>query len=404
MYEEINVKYHVATGRYIPIDNRSALPSEKDIELRRLRSLNAELRKHNAILRERVVSLEKKVDKLAKQKEAFKEEASRYQSALGDATSHIFKEDDPNNPIFLKRHIHALEKKLDNIARTKGAMITINASEATKLVNRYLHPYKIRRADVDRVLIKAAFKRVITEKILKKTAVAHKNAMLPTSNKETSALEFDIAQTTEALCAMITQFIYDNQINDNIADLIPDKIRQQTYSLLGTHAFTNMNQPFIQETSAEVLNVLAKYRTNKKDTQERLFLQTMDTIRTLIRVLYFRPKVFGNSRVEFVESGIEFDDALMRGAQLYEDDTEESVLVALCSLPMVYKEQKKDDDIIYVKAKVSLREKNDERFELKTGDEVEEVDSDEEEIVVVLMNGSDNDDKRERRLKVRIRG
>ncbi|CAG8488147.1 7111_t:CDS:2 [Paraglomus occultum] len=345
--------------------------ASKEVNINKLMSLNTELEKYNASLRKRVDSLEKhadtlekQVETLAKQKEQFKEEASRYQSALGDATSHVFKEDDPNNPIFLKRHIQALEKKLDNIARTKGATITIEPSkESTKLVNRYLHPYKIQEGDVDKVLLKAALQRMIIEEILKKTAVAQK--------KETSTLEFGIAQTTETLCSMIAQFISDNKISDNIADLVPDKIRQQTYSLLGTHAFTDANHPFIKKNSEEMLRVLDRYRTNKKDEQEKLS-QTNEMIRTLIRVLYFRPKVFANAKIEFAESGVEFDDALMRGAQLDEDDAEESALVALCSLPMVYKEQKKEGNIIYGKAKVSLRKENDERFELKADDEVEE--------------------------------
>ncbi|CAG8605645.1 11404_t:CDS:1 [Paraglomus brasilianum] len=377
------------------MQNNSSLLSEKDIGLHKLMALNTELEKYNTSLRERVESLEKQVDTLAKQKEEFKEEASRYQSALGDATSLTFKEDDPNNPIFLKRYIQVLEKKLDNLARTKGAMITVNSSESTKLVNRYLHPYKMQE-DADKVLIKAALQRMVTEKTLKKTAVAHKKAILPkgsTPNKETSTLEFGIAQATETLCTMIAQFISDNKISDNIADLVPAKIRQQIYSLLGTHAFTDANHPFIQELSVEVLNILDKYRTNEKDTREKQLSQINDTIRALIRVLYFRPKVFGNAKIEFVQSGIEFDDALMRGAQLDEDDSEESVLVALCALPMVYKEQNKEGNIIYGRAKVSLRKKNDERFEMKAGDEVEEVDSDdnkEEEV-----SGSDGDSRHE---------
>src|SRR4051794_6381991 len=119
---------------------------------------------------EEQINLNKKKDneiqELERKNDELRDEASKYQSALGTATDLQLSDSDTNNPVALKKDILKLQDFLDDYITTCKGNVEININEIQKLLKRYKSNSVIIKDQKDqKSLIKAVLKRHVIEQI-----------------------------------------------------------------------------------------------------------------------------------------------------------------------------------------------------------------------------------------------
>src|SRR3954454_19499190 len=103
------------------------------------------------------------IQDLERKNAELKDEASKYQSALGTATSLRLSDNDENNPVKLKKDILNLQDSLEDYITTCKGDVEINLDEIQKLLKRYGSQTVITKDQ--KPLIKAVLQRHVIEQI-----------------------------------------------------------------------------------------------------------------------------------------------------------------------------------------------------------------------------------------------
>ncbi|GBB88695.1 hypothetical protein RclHR1_15260005 [Rhizophagus clarus] len=276
-----------------------------------------------------------------------RDEASRYQSALGDVMNVRFDNNDQNNPVHLKQDILNLQRTLENYVTNLKVNIDINVKEVNVLIRQYGCQREMNPENLDKPFIKAVLQRKVLQQIFDflKNYKKYK-----TGNY---SLESEIDLKTTELSNMIKKFSETRVGNDEVSKVTAIKIRQQVYQLLGNRGFSDIISSqgthihnFIYHSSKNLNEIMSQYRqindVGRKNEVEKL-AQTL--IRDVLRIFWFRLMVQEPiPEIKWFESNDKINPDLMTGR--WEDDGFDEICVDICYFPLVGRDLDSDYKVI----------------------------------------------------------
>ncbi|CAG8480464.1 3808_t:CDS:2 [Acaulospora colombiana] len=269
---------------------------------------------------------EVEIRSLKKQNIKLKEEASHYQSALGEATSFQMGDDDQNNTVQLKNDIEKLQDMIEDYVTNLKVGVNVDLERVKQLLQD--HNCRVDSHRPDRLLLKALLQRHATE-----------------------------------LTNLLENFSVKRLGNDQVTGASSIKIRQLVFAILGNRGFSKMeNQEsefveheFIVSTSNELNRSMNQYRmfkdAEKKKNAEEL---SRELVRDLVRLFYFRFEV-QEPRTQFswFSQNSNIVKRYMKGQW---DDDVRNLVVEICHFPLIGKDFDSGNPKIYTLAKVYPRE------------------------------------------------
>ncbi|CAG8602684.1 16305_t:CDS:1 [Funneliformis mosseae] len=285
-------------------------------------------------LNEQLNNKRKEYNKLSQTNDALREEASQYQSALGDAKNYRLGDNDANNPTQLTKDIEIIQDSISIFCKLKGG-VDINEQQLTVLLEKYKCNIE---EPGDKVLLKAALQRYIIETIIKKTEEYLKKELTP--DEKNKHIELEVINSTFNYLTTIKQLIYTRKGTDEVSTAAPTKIRQLVTAVLGDRGFCLDNDgkehEFVQELKIEIIEIMNGLRTIKKDDKRKENEElAAEIIRNVIKMFIFRIKVLEPpGEIEWIDNGAKIDPTTMEIGNL-EDDDHEDYTVNLCSFPLI---------------------------------------------------------------------
>ncbi|CAI2175778.1 15442_t:CDS:1 [Funneliformis geosporum] len=311
------------------------------------------------------------VNELKQANAELKEQASKYQSALGIAKTFRLGDEDKNNSVQLRDDILSLQNALEIYVTHLRPKIHIDTKMVNKLFTNYQSKIKVKTTDIDFPSIKAVLQRYVLETIFGyiKTYLDRSSSVLEIFNRnDYNNLEAQFVNKAKELDKLAIEFTNTRVGTDNVTSAVPIKIRQQIYAALGTRGFSNILN-FENKANEHNFIKLHKDKLNKEMDSYRKFLdpakekeikkKTADIIREVIRIFFFRLKTQEPiAEYEWIGHNEEFDPNRMTGS-LDEDDIE-NAYVDLCIFPLIYKKSNSSSSNlqVYTPAKVLIQHKN----------------------------------------------
>ncbi|CAG8644828.1 17220_t:CDS:2 [Gigaspora rosea] len=227
----------------------------------------------------------KLIDDLTKTNNNLKKEATKYQSALGNATSFHLGYQDSDSAGQLSKDILVLHKNLDKFCGLK----------------------KLQEYDKD-------------------------------IEQGDPNLEIKLINTAEQLLRFIKSISEYRSGTDTVSKAITTKLRQQIYGVLGNRGFSNIGDkehPLIVKLSSEITDLMNSYRTI---TNKEKLLENNDMINIIIRqvinIFLFRLKVQEPiADWKFFESKTNINTIMMEAS--WDCDSLEEMCVGVCAFPVI---------------------------------------------------------------------
>ncbi|CAG8805738.1 12799_t:CDS:2 [Gigaspora margarita] len=250
-----------------------------------------------------------------------KDEASRYQSALGEATNVRFGDDDSNNQVQLSKAIIEMQNLLMDFTTVKGKDITIDEKAVSELLTLYK--------------CKTRGKPVISAALQRKS---------------------EITIHMISLCNLINRLGETRNGTDEITRVTPVKVRQQVYAVLGSRGFCKDNHPIIEKLASYILENIGKYRKISDEKQLEFQYKAIEVVKKFAH-LYFRLNAQEPipSYSRYFDAGNPLQNNVMDGS--WDDDNMDNLEVEICSFPLIYIQGKNNSKKILSKAIVLPREK-----------------------------------------------
>ncbi|CAG8502011.1 5998_t:CDS:1 [Scutellospora calospora] len=331
------------------------LQKSKEALEKQLRDLNKNLndyKKHTNNLEQSITQLKEERDNyLAKltnlsnmygQKERqikeLKDEASKYQLALGNATTFRLNDDDKNNTVQLNVDIESLQDKIsDYVTHLKGS-INLDYGAINRLLERYGSKTQINHQTPNKPLIKAVLQRHVLEKILNFANEYFNKNEIDTS---TYCLESEIVYKTKDLIESVNRLSYERFGSDHVTQAAPIKLRQQIYAVLGHRGFSDTHEnglhPFLKQCQNALNHSINRYRSFKDpDKTTSIEEKAVELVSDVIRLFYFRFKVQEPIIHYYWFKYGEKVHKIYMNAQCEEDV--DDVLVDICSFPLIGKD------------------------------------------------------------------
>ncbi|CAG8714980.1 13932_t:CDS:1 [Dentiscutata erythropus] len=272
---------------------------------------------------------EKRINFLEKENIKLKDEASKYQLALGNATNFRFSDDDQNNPMHLKSDIENLQNMIEEYVTNLKNGIEINFENVNKLLLEYGSRTKIITHTPNRQLIKAILQQHVLKEILSYVDTSHEG------------LELDIIQKADDLIELIKRFSYERVGADDITRVAPIKLRQQIYAILGYRGYANVDEnkfentqhPFLFIYQRKLNDTMNNYRVLNDSKKRNMVEEKAEKlIQEAIRIFKFRFKV-QEPIIEF--AWMNCGTKIMKECveTRYEDFT--NGIVDICSFPLI---------------------------------------------------------------------
>ncbi|GBB86773.1 hypothetical protein RclHR1_01320008 [Rhizophagus clarus] len=313
--------------------------SKLNSDISKLKQINNAWSESCAQLDEQLKNKKKELSDLYKKNEELKNEASQYQSALGDARNYRLGDNDANNPTQLTREIGIIQDKINEFCKLKGG-VEINEQNLARLLSER---FNCKYETGDKVLPKAALQRVIIEKIIARTIeYMSKGSQLEMNDNKivNKYLELDFLNSTNNYLSKINTLIKLRTGTDEVSFAAPKKIHQLVYAVLGDRGFGLSNDrgehEFVQELKDEIIDFMSQFRKIKKaDKKKENEDMLADIIRNVIKMFIFRIKVLEPpAELIWIEKDAKVDATLMEVGSL-EDDNYDDWVVNLCSFPLI---------------------------------------------------------------------
>ncbi|CAB5380742.1 unnamed protein product [Rhizophagus irregularis] len=170
------------------------------------------------------------INELKKNNVALREEASKYQSALGVAANFRIS-DDKNHSVQLKNDILSLQDAIEDYVTNLKGNVEVNIENVEKLAQKYgcltnIITEKTKRQN--KSFIKAVLQRYVLEVI-----ITNANDYFDyLENTDTLHLESEILMKTNDLCLKLDKFSETRTGTDKITSTSSIKIRQEAYAAL----------------------------------------------------------------------------------------------------------------------------------------------------------------------------
>jgi hypothetical protein len=296
---------------------------------------------------------------LEKENAKLKEEASRYQSALGVATNVRLSDDDQNNSVKLKNDILKLQNALENYVTHLKPNMDLDIQEIQLLAQKYRCSNKITVENPNKPFIKTLLQRRVLDLLFENSHILSKY------RGQNVALELDIESKTKELLKLIEEFSKTRVGTDEVINAAAIKIRQQVYGILGNRGFNDMigldgniyAHNLISYASKNLNRMMNRYRNIKDvDRKEQVEAIAPKLIQDYYKLFWFRVNVqepitetllFGNDKI---------DPEMMKG--LWDEKEIDQLYVDICYFPLVGRNLNSSNKKIYTPAKVFPRDIN----------------------------------------------
>ncbi|EXX70480.1 uncharacterized protein OCT59_009848 [Rhizophagus irregularis] len=274
-----------------------------------------------------------------------KDEASKYQSALGESMNVHLSNDDQNHSVQLKKDILELQRNLETYVTSLKPKIDINLKEVGILIKQYSCEKEIIPENLDRPFIKGVLQRKVLHQIFEFLGNYKKY------REEEFSLESDIDSKARELLSLIKKFSETRVGTDEVSKVAAIKIRQQIYEILGNRGFSDIISSqgthihnFIYYSSQTLNEIMNQYRrindVERKNEVEQL---APTLIRDVLKIFWFRLMVQEPvPDIKFFENNIKINPNLMTGR--WEDDDLDEICVNLCYFPLIGRDLDSDSD------------------------------------------------------------
>ncbi|CAG8565179.1 9925_t:CDS:2 [Ambispora gerdemannii] len=231
---------------------------------------------------------------------SLKDEAAKYQFALGEAKNFRFG-DHVGQPV---NDINGLKQNLESFCSLRRT--DVNEDETKKLLNKE----ELNKPLIEGVLQQHIIKTVIQEaneqlktegnqeanEQLKPEENQRVNEQLKTEGKDMQYLEANLVSTINKLLEYMDDFSKYRVGTDEIIDATPTKLRQLVYAILGNRGFAIPDKegehPFIAQLRKKIVEEVNRYRTVKKpERKNQIESMAIGIIRQIISIFCFRLKV-----------------------------------------------------------------------------------------------------------------
>jgi hypothetical protein len=288
-----------------------------------------------------------------------REEASKYQSALGVATNIRLGDGDQNHSVKLKQDILKLQVTLENYVTHLKPNMNINIRKVQELARKYGCLNKITAKNPNKLFIKAVLQRKVLDLV-----VYEFFCEISKFQDQSSKLESDIDLKANELLNLIRLFSTTRVGTDEVIDASIVKIRQQVYGILGNRGFNNIidndgnirMHDFIAYTSKKLNKIMSQYREIKDiNRKEQVDAMAPKLIQDIYKIFWFRanvqePKII----MKYFLSNRKIDPNMMQGT--WNDDEINKLRVDICYFPLVGRNFNSSDVRIYTPAKVFPRD------------------------------------------------
>ncbi|PKY39924.1 hypothetical protein RhiirA4_440356 [Rhizophagus irregularis] len=278
-----------------------------------------------------------------------KDEASKYQSALGEAMNVHLNNDDQNHSVQLKKDILELQRALENYVTSlkPNIDININIKEVNILIKQYGCKKEIVPENLDRPFIKGVLQRKVLHQIFEFLGNYRKY------KEEEFSLESDIDSKARELLNLIKRFSETRVGTDEVSKVAEIKIRQQIYEILGNRGFSDIISSqdthihnFIYHSGQALNEIMNQYRrindVERKNEVEQL---APILIRDVLRIFWFRLIVQEPvPEIKFFDINTKINPDLMTGR--WEDDDLDEICVDLCYFPLIGRDLDSDYKVI----------------------------------------------------------
>ncbi|CAB4375347.1 unnamed protein product [Rhizophagus irregularis] len=277
---------------------------------------------------------DRKIEDLEQYNIKIRDEAAKYQYALGAALS----DNDEINSVALKDDIIRLQYSLEEyITKCKGSVITeIDLPGVQDLLKKYGSQTII---TIDqKALIKAVLKRHVIEKIFE-----YANGYF--NNPNARDIEVIMYKKCKDIVKLAKDFAEQRDGVDETTKVLPIKLRQQICKVLGNRGFNNVinrnNQKFLhdfirknQYNLNKEINKYRKLNPEKKKEIKEIEDMAGDIIRKVVTLFWFRLRVQEPVADKFWFKNNEMiDPNTMEGK--WEDNDIDNIVVDICYFPLI---------------------------------------------------------------------
>ncbi|CAG8665078.1 410_t:CDS:2, partial [Ambispora gerdemannii] len=284
---------------------------------------------------------DQKIQNLVDAHTSLKDEAAKYQLALGEATNFRFGDHDLDNVGQLINDIKGLKRDLEMFCSLKRT--DVNEEEAKKLLNMYGHSTETMGKKLNKTLIQGVLQQHIIKTVIQEADKRLKNAGIQEANEqfqtEGKYLEANLVSTMNKFLEYMDDFSKYRVGTDEVIHAAPTRIRQLVYAILSNRGFETPNKegehPFIAQLREKIVEEVNRYRTIKKpERKTEIELMVIVIIRQIISIFCFRLKVQEPVvECKWYEKSEKIEPEFM---EVSCDENElEKIIVNVCSFPLI---------------------------------------------------------------------
>jgi hypothetical protein len=268
---------------------------------------------------------------------ALREEASKYQSALGVAANFRIS-DDKNNSVQLKNDILSLQDNIENYVTNLKGKIDVNIENVKQLSENYGCLTDITMEKPNKSFIKAILQRHVLEELLRCSRKYFENS------GNVVSLESEILKKTTDLCSILDEFSETRKGTDTITPACSIKVRQEVCVALSNRGFSeiikdnrSVEHKFIVHVKQVLNKSLDKYRTIN-DPVKKQSVENMATnlISEFIKIFWFRLRIQEPIvTAQWIDSHKKINPNAMTGRWEEGEENIDNLVVDLCYFPMI---------------------------------------------------------------------
>ncbi|RGB33477.1 hypothetical protein C1646_669278 [Rhizophagus diaphanus] len=302
---------------------------------------------------------DKQIKDLELDNNKLREEAAKYQCALGAATNFRLPDNDKNNSVMLTDDIKSLQNSLEEyITKCKGNIIKEIDLPGVQILLKKYGSQTIITID-QKPIIKAVLKRHVIEKIFE-----YANGYF--SNPNARDIEVTMYKKCQDIVKLAKDFAEQRDGVDETTKSLPIKLRQQICATLGNRGFNDIvnnikniktNHEFIRKSQYNLNKEINNYRQlNPEKKQEIKEIEDMagDIIRKVVTLFWFRLRVQEPMADKFWFKHTEkINPDTMEGK--WGDNDIDNIVVDICYFPLIANNSTRQ---IYTPAKVLHMHKN----------------------------------------------
>ncbi|CAG8669762.1 11341_t:CDS:2 [Funneliformis mosseae] len=294
--------------------NNLEITKQKKTFEEQLKSLNKKLQATNETLEEK----NNEIKDLEQKNIELKDEASKYQSALGTATNLRLSDNDENNSVTLKNDILSLQDSLEDY---------------------------ITKCKEQKPLIRAVLQRYVIERIIVYAQEYFGN--LKNHGNRPHGIEANLLARANDLIKLTEYFAKGRTGTDDTTKVLPIKLRQQIFGALGNRGFNDMMinngkeilpHLFINNYHPILNKDIGRHRIIK-DPKKKQEIEDMAAgiIQKVINLFFFRTKTQEPVvEIVWVNPDDKIDPDYIEGK--WEDDEIDDFVVDICYFPIISQE------------------------------------------------------------------